>query len=57
MVRISKQEERRQKCPRRRRAPSPKTGSLKDKLPLGFKEQPNAIQGTLSQTAFIPKIK
>ena len=49
MVRISKQEERRQ--------PSKKTGPLVDHLPNGFKNHANAIEGDLAQTLFIPKIK
>jgi hypothetical protein len=57
MVRISKQSERRNQSPHKHRAPSAKTGSLKDNLPKGFKEHPNALQGDLSGTAFIPKIK
>lgn len=57
MVRISKQEERRQRSPRRPRPPSPKTGPLKDKLPLGFKDHANAFDGTALHTVFIPKIK
>ncbi len=56
MVRISKQEERRAVCPRRRKAPSPKTGSLKDKLPLGYKQHANAVSGNASASIFIPKI-
>ncbi len=57
MVRISKQQERRARSPRKHRAPSPKTGALKDKLPLGFKEHPNALQGDAAALAYIPKIK
>ncbi|MGE5195884.1 MAG: hypothetical protein ACM3JI_00970 [Anaerolineae bacterium] len=57
MVRISKQSEIRQRCPRRCRAPSPKTGPLKDNLPRGYKNHPNAVEGSLSGSAFIPKIK
>lgn len=57
MVRISKQEERRHRCPHRTRAPSPKTGPLKDNLPMGFKEHTNAVEGEISQSTFIPKIK
>ncbi len=56
MVRISKQEERRHRCPRRCRAPSPKTGPLKDNLPKGYKQHGNAIEGAVSKTCFIPKI-
>lgn len=57
MVRISKQAERRNKFPRKRRAPSAKTGSLKDNLPVGFKELDNALEGDLAKSIFIPKIK
>ncbi len=57
MVRISKQAERRAKSPRRRRAPSPKTGSLKDNLPSGYKFHENALSGAAASSAFIPKIK
>ncbi len=57
MVRISKQAERRHKCPRKRRAPSPKTGSLKDHLPAGYKMHANAIESAIAESAFIPKIK
>ena len=57
MVRISKQEERRNVSPRRPRPPSPKTGPKKDKLEGGYKLQANAIEGTLAQALFIPKIK
>lgn len=56
MVRISKQQERRQKSPKRRRAPAIKTGPKKDNLPEGYKVHRNAIE---DQTGliFIPKIK
>ena len=57
MVRISKQAEIRNRYPRRRRAPSPKTGPLKDNLPQGFKVHENSVQGDIAQSAFIPKIK
>lgn len=55
MVRISKQQERRSVSPRRPTIAGKKTGSLKDKLPLGFKEHANAA-ATSAQT-YIPKIK
>ena len=56
MVRISKQSERRAKCPHRPRPPSVKTGPKKDVLPQGFKPHENAIQsGALAQKCFIPK--
>lgn len=57
MVRISKQNERRQVSPRRPSAPRPKTGPLRDKLPLGYKEHVNAIEGQLAAKMFIPKIR
>lgn len=57
MVRISKQAEKRSRFPRKHKAPSTKTGSLKDNLPQGFKIQANALEGELAQTVFIPKIK
>lgn len=58
MVRTSKQSDERARSPRKRGAPSiKKTGSVPDNLPLGFKEQKNAIEGDLATTAFIPKIK
>ena len=57
MVRIAKQVERRNRSPRKNRAPSAKTGSLRDNLPKGFKEHGNALSGDVAATAFIPKIK
>lgn len=57
MVRISKQEERRNKCPKRTRAPEKKTGALKDNLQKGYKPHANAIAGVLGSVSFIPKIK
>lgn len=57
MVRMSKQGERRHRFPRKRQAPSEKTGSLKDNLPEGFKAHPNALEGDISKLAFIPKVK
>lgn len=57
MVRISKQSERRQRSPRKHRAPAVKTGPLKDNLSLGFKEHPNALEGDVAMMAFIPKIR
>lgn len=57
MVRISKQEERRSKCPKSCRAPSPKSGPRKDNLPGGFKPHANAVEGGATALAFIPKIK
>jgi hypothetical protein len=56
MVRISKVGEIRSKCPKRRRPPAPKTGSLKDNLPQGFKNHVNAVSGDAAKNFFIPKI-
>lgn len=57
MVRISKKEERRHKSPRKRKAPSVKTGSLPNNLPKGYKEHVNAVEGELAKTIFVPKVK
>lgn len=57
MVRISKQSERRNRSPRKNRAPAEKTGSLKDNLPKGYKEHGNALSGEIAAKAYIPKIK
>ena len=58
MTRISKQQERRMRSPRKHKKPSIKTGSLKDNLPKGYKPHANALEGTaLVGLAFIPKIK
>ncbi len=56
MVRISKQAQRRAKCPHRPRPPAKKTGPKKDQLPQGFKPHATAIiDPRLSQKLFIPK--
>jgi hypothetical protein len=60
MTRISKQAERRHRCPKKRKASSvliQKTGPKPDALPLGYKEHKNAVDGLDAQTVFIPKIK
>lgn len=57
MVRISKQAEKRKQCPKRCRYPSPKTGSLKDALPLGYKEHENGFNAQNNTTIFISKVK
>lgn len=57
MTRMSKQGERRAVSRRRPRPPVPKTGSLKDNLPKGYKPQVNAVSGEGAAQAFIPKIK
>ena len=55
MTRISKQEERRHVSFRKHKKNlSKKTGSLKDKLTLGYKEHTNTIS---KGNSFIPKIK
>lgn len=56
MTRMSKQGERRNRSPRKHRAPSEKTGPKKDNLPKGFKEHANALEGDLAKQAYIPKI-
>ena len=55
MVRISKQEERRSRCPKRCRQPSAKTGPKKDNLQAGFKAHANSVEA--KGLVFIPKIK
>jgi len=45
MTRVSKQQERRNRCPRKRKAPSPKTGTLKDNLPEGYRVHENTVSG------------
>lgn len=58
MVRISKQNERRSKSPRKRHSTIiEKTGPKVDNLSKGYKEHPNAIPGDSAAFAFIPKIK
>lgn len=57
MVRISKKSERRQRSPRKHKAPAAKTGPLKENLPLGYKPHANALEGEVAQLAFIPKIR
>lgn len=57
MVRISKQEERRNRYRRKHRKPSDKTGPLAENLPGGFKTHANAVDGELAKTVFIPKVK
>lgn len=57
MIRISKQAENRSQSPKRTRFPSPKTGPLKDKLPLGFKKHENGFQNEKNTSIFIGKVK
>jgi hypothetical protein len=56
MVRISKQSERRAQSPRRPRVSSRKTEE-KTHTHLPYKKHPNALEGSIALTAFIPKIK
>lgn len=55
MVRTSKKEEIKNRCPKRCRAPAIKTGPKPDAIT--YKTHTNAIEGEPSQAAFIPKIK
>jgi hypothetical protein len=57
MVRISKQEERRNRNPKKRKAPSIKTGAKEDNLSLGYKAHTNALESKTAESFFIPKIK
>ncbi len=59
MVRISKQNERRNQSPRKHPCCTlpQKTGSKNDNLPKGYKEHLNALEGDAGAMAFIPKIK
>ncbi len=55
MTRLSKQEKRRRKNPKKRKPPTyNKTGPKKDNLKKGYKEHINALNDNF---AFIPKIK
>lgn len=56
MVRISKQNQRRNVSPRRPTVAGPKTGPKKDNLAKGFKEHGNALQGEQAKRVFIGKI-
>jgi hypothetical protein len=58
MVRISKQNERRNQSPRKHRPKlTESTGPKADNLPEGFKVHANALEGEQAGLAFIPKIK
>lgn len=57
MVRVSKQEEHRNRSPRKKRPASIKTGSKEDNLPKGYKEHTNAMEGDLSRQFFIGKVR
>lgn len=54
MTRVSKQQERRNRCPRKHKAPSLKTGPKPEVRP--FNPKVNALEGAIAQMAFIPKI-
>lgn len=59
MVRISKQNERRAQCPRKRR-PKPAnnhSSAPTEKPAQAFKSHANALSGESATQAFIPKIK
>lgn len=56
MVRISKKD-RLKRCPRKPTYGAEKTGTLKDKLPKGYKEHANAFNGEMTCCTFVPKIK
>jgi hypothetical protein len=55
MVRISKQQEIRSRCPKRCRPPAKKTGPKKDAI--SYKAHPNAVEGKQAEAVFIPKIQ
>jgi hypothetical protein len=58
MVRISKQNERRARSPRKRQnLLIEKSGPKVDNLAKGYKEHPNAVGGDYAAMAFIPKIR
>ena len=58
MTRMSKKGKRRNVSPRKRHYKlAEKTGPLKDNLPNGYREHPNALQGENAEIAFIPKIR
>ena len=55
MTRMSKQGERRAMSPRKRKAPSPKTGPKKDNLEFGHRLHENGVDHSLGR--FIGKIR
>ncbi|MCH9611085.1 MAG: hypothetical protein S4CHLAM81_00020 [Chlamydiales bacterium] len=55
MTRIGKKEERRNRSPRKHKAPSVKTGPKEDNLPVGYKPHENALGSKAN--AFIAKVK
>ena len=56
MVRLSKKVRDRSVSFKRPKAPSKKTGPLKDNLPKGCKEHENVLTGEKSKQLYIPKI-
>lgn len=54
MTRMSKQNERRQKSPRKHQRAGVKTGPRKDKLAHGFKEHANAVAHKSDGVMFVP---
>ncbi|MCI5052230.1 MAG: hypothetical protein MRY21_03715 [Simkaniaceae bacterium] len=54
MTRMSKQGERRNRCPKKRKYPAAKTGPKKDNLANGYREHVNAAQ---EHNVFIGKVK
>ncbi len=57
MTRVSKQEERRNKSPRKPKIGSVKSGPKKDRLKKGYKEHLNAIMDKEAAYSFISKVK
>ena len=57
MVRISKQNQRRAKSPRKPKIGAEKTGAKKDNLPKGYREHPNALEGEKAKSIFIGKVR
>ena len=55
MTRLGKKAERKGRSPRKHKAPSKKTGPLKDNLPKGFKQHANALEN--KNTIYIAKVK
>jgi hypothetical protein len=56
MTRMSKPERRRARCPKKRKAPFPKSGSKKDNLPVGYRVHESALTGDLANQVYIPKL-
>jgi hypothetical protein len=56
MTRMSKPERRRARCPKKRKAPSIKTGPKKDNLPEGYRVHESALTGDLANQLFIRKL-